>query len=79
MARSQKTLLIILLYGTLPVYAQKPPRDDQDYGHLERPIGLMLNTEEAWPGYTLFAPKHYTRTYLINNEGGDYQHLGQPL
>src|SRR5210317_188788 len=46
------------------------PRDDVDYGHLERPIGLLLDTGDAWPGYTLFAPKHYTRTYLMDNQGG---------
>ncbi|MCP4155700.1 MAG: hypothetical protein GY757_48695 [bacterium] len=32
-------------------------------------IGVMLNTDGAYPGYTLFAPKHYTSTYLIDNEG----------
>ena len=29
----------------------------------------MLNTSKAFPGYTLFAPKQNTMTYLINNEG----------
>lgn len=32
-------------------------------------IGLFLNTPQAFPGYTLFAPKHNTVTYLINNAG----------
>lgn len=33
-------------------------------------VGLMLNdTSKVFKGYTLFAPKHYTATYLINNEG----------
>jgi hypothetical protein len=32
-------------------------------------VGLMLNDSRAWQGYTLIAPKHYTSTYLINNQG----------
>lgn len=32
-------------------------------------IGLFLNDPRAYNGYTLFAPKHNTMTYLINNEG----------
>lgn len=34
-----------------------------------RTVGLITNTSAAFPGYTLIAPKHYTNTYLINNEG----------
>jgi hypothetical protein len=35
-----------------------------------RTVGLMLNnTAKAYNGYTLFAPKQNTMTYLINNEG----------
>jgi hypothetical protein len=34
-----------------------------------RTVGLFINQTQAWPGYTLIAPKHYTSTYLINNEG----------
>lgn len=35
-----------------------------------RTIGLFLNdTAQAYKGYTLFAPKQNTMTYLINNEG----------
>jgi len=36
---------------------------------IERQIGLIKNTTQAWPGYTLFAPKHYLLTYLIDNQG----------
>jgi len=36
---------------------------------IERQIGLIKNTPQAWPGYTLFAPKHYLLTYLIDNQG----------
>jgi hypothetical protein len=32
-------------------------------------VGLFLNTSKACPGYTLFAPKHNTVTYLIDNQG----------
>lgn len=33
-------------------------------------VGLFLNnTAKVYNGYTLFAPKQYTSTYLINNEG----------
>ena len=33
-------------------------------------VGLFINdTVKAFKGYTLFAPKHNTMTYLINNEG----------
>jgi hypothetical protein len=34
-----------------------------------RTVGLMQNDDGAYPGYTLFAPKHFTSTYLINNKG----------
>ncbi len=32
-------------------------------------IGLIKNTPEAFPGYTLFAPMSSTSTYLIDNKG----------
>ena len=32
-------------------------------------IGLFLNTPKAFNGYTLFAPKHNTVTYLMDNQG----------
>lgn len=35
-----------------------------------RTVGLFKNdTSKVFNGYTLFAPKQYTSTYLINNEG----------
>jgi hypothetical protein len=35
-----------------------------------RTVGLFVNnTAKAYDGYLLFAPKQYTSTYLINNEG----------
>jgi hypothetical protein len=39
------------------------------YGQQAPQLGLTLYTESACPGYSLFAPKHYTDTYLIDNEG----------
>jgi hypothetical protein len=36
----------------------------------DRTVGLFVNdTTRTWEGYTLFAPKHNTATYLINNDG----------
>ena len=32
-------------------------------------VGLFLNTPKAFTGYTLFAPKHNTVTYLMDNQG----------
>lgn len=35
-----------------------------------RTVGLFLNdTSKVFKGYTLFSPKHYPYTYLVNNEG----------
>ena len=35
----------------------------------EQTVGLFLNTADAAPGYTLFAPMSYNVTYLIDNNG----------
>ena len=40
-----------------------------DTGVVQREVGLIANTPEAWRGYTLFAPKHFLYTYLIDNQG----------
>jgi hypothetical protein len=32
-------------------------------------VGMILNTAKSFAGYTLFAPKHNTSTYLIDNNG----------
>ena len=34
-----------------------------------RTLGLFLDDSAAAPGYTLFAPMHYTTTYLIDDSG----------
>ncbi len=36
---------------------------------VEKTVGLIYSDRRAQPGYTLFAPKHNTVTYLIDNEG----------
>ena len=36
---------------------------------IDRTVGLLVNTPGAFQGYTLMAPMHYTKTYLINNQG----------
>ncbi len=51
-------LLFISLIFSCNLYAQT------------RTVGLFVNdTANTYKGYTLFAPKHYTSTYLINNAG----------
>ena len=40
-----------------------------DPGTSTNNMGLILNTTKAYQGYLLFAPKQYTSTYLINNDG----------
>ena len=40
-----------------------------DEGNPGQTVGLFLNTPKAFNGYTLFAPKHNTVTYLMDNEG----------
>ena len=32
-------------------------------------VGLFNNSPKAFPGYTLFAPKHHTLIYLMDNQG----------
>ena len=34
-----------------------------------RTVGIFKNDPRAYPGYTLFAPKHHTMIYLMDNEG----------
>ena len=36
---------------------------------VQQTVGLFVNDERDFEGYTLFAPKHYTTTYLIDNDG----------
>ena len=41
----------------------------------QQTVGLFVNDAHAWEGYTLFAPKHYTATYLIDNAGSARPHV----
>lgn len=44
--------------------------EDTTGNQVKRTVGLFVNnTAKVFNGYTLFAPKQYTKTYLINNEG----------
>ncbi len=53
----KKIVLSLLLSISLPsIFAQQT-------------IGLFLNTQESFDGYTLFGPQNSTETYLINNCG----------
>jgi len=60
---------------TAPSQGVKRPESDGTYSapgpspDAKRTVGLMLNTAKACPGYTLFAPKHNTTIYLIDNDG----------
>ncbi len=59
---SQK-LFVKIIIGLLLVFAA-------NLYSQTRTVGLFLNDSAyAYNGYTLFAPKHYTSTYLINNQG----------
>ncbi|MEI8007523.1 MAG: hypothetical protein WCI48_15060, partial [Bacteroidota bacterium] len=50
--------VIIFIAATFDLWAQT------------RTVGVFVNdTVNTYHGYTLFAPKHYTSTYLINNQG----------
>ena len=35
----------------------------------DRTVGLLRNESGAFQGYTLFSPRHYNTTYLIDMEG----------
>jgi formylglycine-generating enzyme required for sulfatase activity len=44
-------------------------RRDMSTSIASRTVGLFLNDPHACEGYTLLAPKQYTMTYLIDNQG----------
>ena len=68
-------LLVASVIGPMSCDAQQPraqrggPAGAAPAGEINREVGLILNTDEACPGYTLFAPKHFLFTYLMDNEG----------
>ena len=65
-----------------PSYYRGPLDPDHPYYHVgfrpvrrasggttTRTVGLFVNDSRAFPGYTLFSPKHNTMTYLDDNAG----------
>ena len=72
-------MAVILLFAFMSISCKKSEEastDDTttdpivtDPGTSTNNMGLILNTSKAYPGYLLFAPKQYTATYLINNDG----------
>ena len=54
--------------GATPAAKGATPAAKTDQ-NAERTIGLLKNDPGAFKGYTLFAPKHYLATYLIDNAG----------
>jgi len=49
-------IALVALYAAVPAHAQQT-------------VGLFLNDEDSFEGYTLFAPMASTDTFLIDNEG----------
>ena len=68
--KTMNTYLLFLLLAVVPASCSKE-KDDPDDGYTGvRTVGLFANnTSKVYNGYTLFAPKQNTMTYLINNEG----------
>jgi hypothetical protein len=67
----QRYLSVLILLGVFFLSCKK--KDDGTNGDTYngvRTVGLFVNnTSKGYNGYTLFAPKQYTSTYLINNDG----------
>jgi hypothetical protein len=66
--RSGLIILLLLILNISCKKAEDSVTDDTYDG--VRTVGLLINNiDKVYDGYTLFAPKQYTSTYLINNEG----------
>ena len=71
------TLLVMILLGTSCKKSSDATTDTTtttdpvvtDPGNSSNNMGLILNTTKAFQGYTLMAPKQYTASYLLNNDG----------
>lgn len=62
--------LALLATTTLQAADRQPHRSpEESFGETKRQLGVIKNTEKAFPGYTLFAPKHFTKIYLMDNDG----------
>jgi hypothetical protein len=66
---NMKAILVYFLLAFLPACTKEKDNPDDSYTG-KRTVGLFTyNKEKAYNGYTVFAPKQNTMTYLINNEG----------
>jgi hypothetical protein len=54
------------LDGTRPIPGSAPGITGKT---IDQQVGVIQNSSQAFTGYTLLAPKHYTVTYLIDNAG----------
>ncbi len=59
-----KHWLLLIAIGVFFLFAQQRPAEADDIT-----IGLLLNTDRAFDGYTLFTPIGEGNTYLIDNDG----------
>ncbi|VGO23401.1 aryl-sulfate sulfotransferase [Pontiella sulfatireligans] len=62
-------LTLLTALATLGIEKQPHRSPEDSFGETKRQLGLIKNTDKAFPGYTLFAPKHFTKTYLMDNNG----------
>ncbi len=68
--KSGAILLVVLFFNLSCKKSNDVETDDTVIDNTNRTVGLFLNnTSKVFNGYTLFAPKQNTMTYLINNEG----------
>jgi hypothetical protein len=64
------TGLSLLALCSAAAVEREPVRSPEtSYGETVRQLGVIKNTDEAFAGYTLFAPKHFTSIYLMANDG----------
>jgi hypothetical protein len=78
-ANTMKRVLLFILAGFFILSVtvdqaqsqqKQEPKPDIDFSAIaEGTLGLVAHESSAYPGYTLFAPKHNTMTYLIDNNG----------
>ena len=67
---SIKTFVKVLVIISIFFISCKKKDELADQTDVTKTVGLFLNnTSKVSDGYILFAPKQYTATYLINNEG----------
>ncbi|VGO15228.1 hypothetical protein PDESU_03810 [Pontiella desulfatans] len=62
-------LSLLAALSTMAAERQPHRSPEESFGETKRQLGLIKHTDKAFPGYTLFAPKHFTKTYLMDNNG----------